>query len=237
MFKSSLDRLLSFSFLPLSLGKDKLSSLRSPNTFYKSLLSDGILDMRSCLDDNVKQEVIHWIEKVSQAHSRDSLQITTRVYDVHKHFSVPPALLSSLTPILDYYFQSRNWILDQTQWQYSIPGSTPPGYGWHIDSFYPSLKLFIYQGPVSTDNGPMSYVTASHKTPKGLLRRLRWSITRELKLTYFPTAPHEPILSLTSSDNYSYFLCDMRGYHSSTTITNGSRTVLVLNFRKRYPFL
>lgn len=236
-FASYLDRFLSFVMLPLSLLKERHIKSRwlSDSSPFNPLLQFGLVNLTNKLPLDVSSDLIQWIDSLTCLYLNNNS--TYRKYDPHLEIPLPESLCSYLNPFLNFYFASSNWIVDQTQWQVSFPSqSPPPGYGFHIDSFYPSLKLFIYKGKVDSSNGAMRYIPKSHLITPSLWKRALWSLSRHINLTYFPCFSETPFSLVTSDKDYSFFLCDMRTLHSSSFTSNGMRVVAVVNYRKRFVY-
>ena len=234
------DRFLTFCFLPVTIISEKFLALNQlkNNSELRDLLVDGVLDLSDLLPSLAKHDLQTWVDNLSCVYSQNNNSKTIRHYNVHLAHPLPSNLFQYLNPILNVYFNHSRWIIDQTQWQLSVPSATAlPGQGFHIDAYYPSLKLFIYKGPVNMSNGPMLYIKGSHRWPKNVFKRALWSLFRPLKLTYFPRTDRNEAKPLLSENSYSFFLCDMRLLHSSSQLFSGSRTVTVINFRKRYSFV
>ncbi|WP_137024945.1 hypothetical protein [Synechococcus sp. UW179A] len=234
------DRFLTFSLLPIATFREKFLFTRQvkDNPDLHDLFIDGVLNLSDILPSSARHDLESWADELSFSYSRNTNGKTVRHYNVHLEHPVPLLPLKHLSKILNVYFDYSPWIVDQTQWQISFPSpNSLPGQGFHVDAFYPSLKLFIYNGPVNALNGPMLYIKGSHRWPKNIFKRALWSLFRSLRLTYFPQVDINKASTLLSENPYSFFLCDMRLFHSSSRLEFGTRTVTVINFRKRYVFM
>jgi hypothetical protein len=181
---------------------------------------------------------------------------TYRVYDVHAIHNIPSTVLLEITNYVASYLGTDRFFLQQTQYQVTHPSldskikdagqlslssnstrTAPPGYGFHVDDFAPSVKVFFFFGKVTPENGPLQIIPKTHLDKKPFLRRLWFALSKKSKFCYFDSPPGSQLAYkyVTKSD-FSALICDMRSLHSSSIPIRGQRRVLVLNYHLNWQY-
>ena len=66
-------------------------------------------------------------------------------------------------------------------------GQHDPQTDWHVDTFHSTAKAWLFLHPVSADEGPLAYVTGSHKQTES---RLRWEQAQSVVAASHANALH-----------------------------------------------
>ena len=75
----------------------------------------------------------------------DSSEGSLRLNNFHKEFEIPENFKNKLISLASNYLSKKNILLEETQYQVSLPSKENPfGYGWHVDDYDNILKFFYF---------------------------------------------------------------------------------------------
>jgi FkbM family methyltransferase len=202
------------------------------------LSNSGFVECNNLLSSRDWETLFNIDKKLKNNLSNNSIQ-TKRLNDWHKIDKSANKIIKKLTLFAGEYFMYPGIELDQTQYQISYPSNfPPPGMGWHIDDHRKILKFFVYLTPVDTTNGAMRLISNS-KGFFDFIYAFLWNYLADLKYTYFTkekilkkTRSKELLFSSVTCSKPTIFAIDTTSLHTSTSLIQGERRVIVFNFKE-----
>ena len=166
----------------------------------------------------------------------DSSEGSLRLNNFHKEFEIPENFKNKLISLASNYLSKKNILLEETQYQVSLPSKENPfGYGWHVDDYDNILKFFLFLTPVNNKNGPLRLIPKTERF-QNIKEVFIWLWLTRTKDQYYAddkisdNTKRNKVAFL--SDAISMILIDTSSLHSSSILEEGERRVMVFTFRK-----
>lgn len=159
-------------------------------------------------------------------------QGVVRIYHVDKESAKAASFMNdeSVQRIVDAYKGMKmHKQFSAFQYNASDKGGTR---GYHVDSFIPEFKSFLYLDDVTEESGPFTYLLGSHKAFSIRYKRMIQDNGRESN-TGFSEEECQSFIKqkqLMLADKGTMILCDINGLHRGSPQLGKTRSVLYTAF-------
>ncbi len=220
---------------------------------------DGFVEVRGVLPEQdfaaLRREVLSFAAPAREMAQGDA--VTRRLALDRAALARLPRLAALLASprwrgLLSYAasFELEPMLYIQTIFSHAQPGPPDPQTNYHVDSFHPSMKAWLFLTDVADDEGPFVYVPGSHRLTR---RRLAWERRASIEAAESPdihNAEGSFRISLEELRRLGYgeprafavpantlVVADMAGFHARGRSARPGVRIEIWAFGRRNPFL